>query len=556
MNLRFSTFDVDQSDLRGVSEVLGSMLIFGLVLAVLAIVQLSGVPAANEEVEFDHNQRVQNDFLEFQQAADVTATQGSARSVNVEAGTRYPNRFLLRNPPEAAGSVTTEVSGFSIENARAVDSEIAQFWTGSLREYDSSVVVFRPNYNVYDSAPETAYEHGVAYNRHPNGETTLMGTAEVIDGNRITLIAVNGSLSTASASALALESEPLSAPMQSVSVRDNPDVTGDNIILTLQTGMTQKAWSELLDDEPNNIDSWSLSGGELTIVLDEDVIYDMRLAKIGVGSGYTDEQPIYLANGAVAPRFVELGGNTISVEVRDQFNTVKPGVDVTYNLDDGQGYFIDSQGTNVGGTHVVTSDENGLAKVVFKPTGGTTATISATADFGYPGANPDDNEIIIFEDIAVIGGGGGDGGGDSEINPAASEAFELKSATLTQEKVGNKNNIGVAYVTFENKGDQVSIEAVRINSFVDNSQSASNKKHPDYAVINGTQVFVGGDYINSFATGFKIDYQPGEEKTYRMEFWDEDGNPFDVDEGDFFIYSIEFEDGSISRYFVVPDGQS
>ena len=53
------------SDERGVSEVLGAILVFGILVVLLATIQTQAIPAANEQVEFNHNQEVQSDLVGF-----------------------------------------------------------------------------------------------------------------------------------------------------------------------------------------------------------------------------------------------------------------------------------------------------------------------------------------------------------------------------------------------------------------------------------------------------------------------------------------------------------
>ena len=47
---------------RAVSPVLGGILMFGLAVSLLILTQVSVVPAANQQVEFEHNLGVQEDF--------------------------------------------------------------------------------------------------------------------------------------------------------------------------------------------------------------------------------------------------------------------------------------------------------------------------------------------------------------------------------------------------------------------------------------------------------------------------------------------------------------
>jgi hypothetical protein len=412
----------------------------------------------------------------------------------------------------------------------------------------------------------------------------VVDAGSIVSGRRIDLTILDGSLSTSSVNEISLDAQPLSAPSQDISVTNRS--ANSRVRITIPTRLSDERWvSDILDTEIDSnarppadnpsCDGVGLDAGEnpapndgryivdciytpgdpstIVLVFEQGVTYDLQMAKIGIGSRYSDEDPAYLTTASVSPRLVALGGNSLAVEVRDRFNAGESGVDVEFELEEGDGSFINDQGQDAGTSHIVTADERGVANVAFKPTSASgPVTISATADLGYPGI--DKNETVAFENLAVIGGGGNTGEDDG-FNPADSEAFELTSAVLQEESVGsgqgNKN--GVVYMTFQNRGSDTSIEAVRINSFVQNAQSANNQKQPAYALIDGTKVDVRGDYVQTFEPGFQVDFTQGQEEPYRAVFYESDGDPYDFTEADFFVYSIRFEDGSTSRYFVVPD---
>lgn len=168
-------------DDRAVSEVLGAVLVFALVLTLLVIVQSVAVPAANGQIEFEHSQRVQGDVGQLDRSVGDVATTGATGSVSIEAGTRYPSRFFLLNPAPAAGSLSTNESSFAVRNAVATNGETNDFWDGSERSYESRSIVYRPGYNHYTNAPDVAYEHGIVSRQFEN-RTLLADENTVVSG--------------------------------------------------------------------------------------------------------------------------------------------------------------------------------------------------------------------------------------------------------------------------------------------------------------------------------------------------------------------------------------
>ncbi|ESS06155.1 MAG: hypothetical protein A07HB70_01704 [uncultured archaeon A07HB70] len=86
-------------DRRGVTVQIGAILLFGVLIVALSTYQAVAVPAENEQVEFNHNQAVQQDMLELRSALLQTGAGGRGQSVSVSLGTTYPSRVLLVNPP-------------------------------------------------------------------------------------------------------------------------------------------------------------------------------------------------------------------------------------------------------------------------------------------------------------------------------------------------------------------------------------------------------------------------------------------------------------------------
>ena len=118
-------------DTRGVSVVLGGILMFALVLMLLVLFQVTLVPSLNEASEFDHSERVQKDMEAVQADLLSASATGAPEELTVETGLRYPERAFLVNPPPVAGSMTTAPGSVTLEGFFSDDIEVDDFWTGT-----------------------------------------------------------------------------------------------------------------------------------------------------------------------------------------------------------------------------------------------------------------------------------------------------------------------------------------------------------------------------------------------------------------------------------------
>ncbi|MDS0474460.1 Ig-like domain-containing protein [Natrinema sp. 1APR25-10V2] len=337
-----STLDIvdRRSADRAVSPVIGAILMFGLVLALLATLQLTAIPALNEGLEFQHNDRVQSDVVGVDGTIERVAATGTGEAVSLEAGLRYPPRLFFVNPPPVSGTVrTTEPAAVGIANARAT-GETGDYWNGSPRTVETRSLEYVPDYNEYASAPRTVLEPWVAYHRF--AETTRVeGDQDLVDGRRIGLVALEGNRSVSRTDEISIDVEPASAPVRTVAVRDD----GDPVTLTVPTRLTEDEWGDLLADEldpagdPDDdryvreFDCQRESPdpcGRLTITLERGATYELRLGAVAVGSGTEASNAAYLTDvDGDATAVPEAGRQRLVVEARDRFDNPVSGVAVT-----------------------------------------------------------------------------------------------------------------------------------------------------------------------------------------------------------------------------------
>ncbi|ELY89619.1 Ig-like domain-containing protein [Natrinema altunense] len=328
---------------RAVSPVIGALLMFALLLALLAILQTTAIPAVNEGLEFQHNERVRTDVGAVDGAVDRVAATGNGETVSIEAGLRYPPRLFFVNPPPAAGTVrTTAPAGVEIANASAA-GETGDYWNGTPRTFETRSLEYVPDYNEYGDAPVTVAEPWVVYDRFD--ETTVArGDQDLVDARRLDLVALTGDRSASGANDVAIDLEPTSTPVRTVTIRGD----GEPVTLTVPTRLTEDEWAALLADERDpdgdpdddryvtRLDCQRAPPdpcGRLTLTLERGTTYELRLGAIALG-GANEGAAAYLTdiegNATAVP---ESGRQRLVVEARDRFDNPVSGVPVTGSVD-------------------------------------------------------------------------------------------------------------------------------------------------------------------------------------------------------------------------------
>ena len=240
-------------DDRGQSIQIGAVLIFAVLILAFSSYQAFVVPQQNQQTEFEHNQAIKGDLLDLRNAVVSTLGRPSAESVSVRLGTTYPARAIATNPPPPSGTLRTVGTAdgtvnLSVENAAAVDPETDDFWDGTRRNYSTGGVEYRPNYHEYGQPPVTVYEASVLYDRFEFEGTNLTRSDQaLVDGDRIRLVALNGSLRRSSSGTTAVDVRSVSASDRTVSVRN--DATGDPVVVRVATQLSESTWEELLADQ-------------------------------------------------------------------------------------------------------------------------------------------------------------------------------------------------------------------------------------------------------------------------------------------------------------------
>lgn len=324
-------------DERGQAIQIGAVLLFGILIVGLSTYQAFVVPDQNRQIEFNHNQEVQQELQDLRNGIVSIPGGSDGRSVSVPLGVRYPSRVIAVNPGPATGSLRTAGTTNGDVNATVLNAtaegETGDFWDGRAHVYATGALVYEPSYNEYRQAPQTVYDTTVLFNQY--GDRNLTSTGQrLIDDERINLITLNGSLSVARSGPASVDLEAVSSSTRTISVRNAS--TGENVTVSVATRLNESAWRTLLQPEMiengghiYNVTSDPIDGSRFTnlsIRLETDVTYTLRVTRVGVGTGVREPDRAYLTttagNGSAVP---EGSTQRLVVEVRDGLNNPVSG---------------------------------------------------------------------------------------------------------------------------------------------------------------------------------------------------------------------------------------
>jgi|GEM_PF-2212471 len=244
---------------RGVSEVLGALLMLLIVVAMWGTIQAYHVPNWNKDVEYEHLNMVHDDMMTFKSDVEDVALSGEPKSSNIHMGVRYPNRMFLANPgPGVAGSLTSESVPISI--VYTIDSPGNPTITQS---YNSNRIVYEEQGTV--DSPKLVYEHGVIIRDYANGYATT-DKQPLIVGDNIYIPVLLGNLTASSSmetESIALKPLSLSDPITGISwVQITMQTSYPKIWKELLAGTSTAAWPVEVDIGANHI---TITGTAITI---------------------------------------------------------------------------------------------------------------------------------------------------------------------------------------------------------------------------------------------------------------------------------------------------
>lgn len=202
------------------STVLGAVLIFGILVVAYSTYQGVVVPQQNEQAEIDHNERVQHQLLELRDTVLQTGATGTVQTQTLTLGATYPRRTVTANFATTGGVIGTikphpnGQNNITLNNLTALNAETADYLNTSRRQlgYPQREIAHVPIYTYYQNAPSTTLSTGTVFNRFEDANLSI-GDQVLINGNRITVVVLNGSLrksKSGQGATVSVETTPLS----------------------------------------------------------------------------------------------------------------------------------------------------------------------------------------------------------------------------------------------------------------------------------------------------------------------------------------------------------
>ncbi len=388
---------------RGVAPVIGFILIFGFLVVAFSVYQGVIIPDQNKQAEFQHNERTQGELLNLQDSIRRTGTTGVSQSVSIQVGADYPDRALGVNFAVTGGRVSTVKpnpngpNDVTFENVRAIRPEARDYWNSSdpnsTLAFSTKDIVYRPTYTRYNDAPDTVFSNTGVFNQFDDANLSIADQI-MIQGDRITIVAINGSLDrsrTGEGASVSVDTEPLSVATRSVVVENND--SGPITITVPTTVASEDAWNASSLEDQRGVDDIEVTGHGLAITLTNGT-YSLRMAKVGVGSGTEEEGAEYIVPVDPPPRTVFADtSHEITVEARDRFNN--PNSDTVIDATvDGEGSIEPLTGNN---------ETDSRGRVTFNytaPSGEADDTLVFNIS-GGPAGSADDREIVTHS-VTVV----------------------------------------------------------------------------------------------------------------------------------------------------------
>ncbi|MFB6080482.1 MAG: hypothetical protein ABEJ81_05750 [Haloferacaceae archaeon] len=545
-----------RSDRRAAAVQVGAVLLLGFLVIAVSLYQATVVPEQNRRVEFRHSRRVQNDMVGLRDALLRAGTSRDVRPVSVELGTTYRPRVFFVNPPPPGGILHNGTPRtVTIANARATNDETADFLNASANgpyALTTEHVSYRPSYHVYRNAPTTSYQSGVAVDERADANDTTISDQTLVRGNEIYLVAIRGNLSRAGTRAYAVDPESISTATASTTIHNTTD---GNVTVAVPSTLSADRWRRLLGDEydphdrsdAHHVVAVSETGDGVRLELDGDTTYRLRTALVGVGTGAEAPGAAYLT------RVKPTGGADVAVEVRDRFNDPVPESRVDGNLTvavTSGASRLDPDGVAVG--------EDGRATFTYAgETGAVTLTLERNGTPVLDAANGSVTVEVTDADLSGGGGGGGDVG--ANINPNRTDGVVLDGAAIDARTVNPGQvtpDVGVTLRNLDGTEDRDVVQA-RFNFYsVDRQSSSSNARDAPRSVDVSNRTLKSANNGGRYRTIAPITIPAGDTRTFTLTFYRDDSGTtaFDVQQGDFFVLSVVFDDGSTATYFVAPTG--
>ena len=355
-----------KSATKAVAPVIGFMLILAILFLAAAQYQANVVPVQERSTEVDHFTTITEDMSGLRSSIIQSASTGQIQTQELDLGVEY--NVLGLSQPARSGRLAYIKSPNIVLRNTTNNREASNFWRGDEdREYETGFLEYSINYNRITSHADIYFEHGMMYRDEERGSDTNVSYVEeseqpIIQGRSITIYTMQSNIATSRVGTTTVETQPISAPMNSVSVTNFE--SDSNVTIQLPTRLSVDTWrkdilSEEIAADADNDNAFvervreGTEDNTIEIVLSEGETYNLRMARIDLTTqsqrtSTAFEEKQYIAVQTQSANVREGSSIGLEAEVRDRFNNGVIGVEVTAESADTQQRCVgDFTGTSV-----------------------------------------------------------------------------------------------------------------------------------------------------------------------------------------------------------------
>jgi len=225
------------SDERAVSEVVGAILLFGILILALTSYQATIVPQQNAQTEFQHFEDVRNEMIELRNAISTAGQADVSQFPSVTLGTNYRTRIATINPPDPAGTLqTSDRYNITIANESGYKTNIS-----------TRFLEYQPVYHEI-SIGSMRYEHSVLYldERERGNNVSIIEDQNIVKDGTVRITVLQNQFQETSTGRVTLELYPQDKLNESDF--PEPDAEG-NLTVSIPTRLNQTDyWDDALSD--------------------------------------------------------------------------------------------------------------------------------------------------------------------------------------------------------------------------------------------------------------------------------------------------------------------
>jgi len=254
-------------DKRGVSAVVGAILMFGILILALTTYQAAIVPQQNAQTEFKHFEDNRDELIEFRNAVSTAGQTRVSQFPNIKLGTQYQSRTFTINPAPPAGTLQTSQP----YNITLTDGE-------TTKNVSTRFVEYRPGYREI-SVGSTWYEHSVLYldERESSSQNIIEDQNIVTSSGTVRITALQNAYQSSGTGRVSVELYPRNGS-------EFPEFDGE-VTVKIPTRLDgDDYWNEELDDRSvyNNVEPYPDEDDIYRVVLEVNSGDNIEMNTVGI----------------------------------------------------------------------------------------------------------------------------------------------------------------------------------------------------------------------------------------------------------------------------------